>query len=163
MQNELVKGIGLCFFLLLFISFLLLLCFLWCTVKGMVSISRARKKEQETILDETGVSCHSQTSHLSSCLQMSNPQCEASCVCILRGTYLKLCACDTKNLHFYTSAIVIMWTSHEDTSEAFVPGNVVQWGHPKASDHSPASLLGQQFVPHHLFGFKRMLRLNQRR
>lgn len=42
---------------------------------------------------------------------------------------------------------------------AFSPCNVVKWCHSEAGHHGSASLLRQQFVPHHLLGFKRMLRL----
>lgn len=47
-------------------------------------------------------------------------------------------------------------------SSEVVPGQVVQRSHPEAGHHRTPSLFGQQLVPHHLFGFERMLRLTER-
>lgn len=74
---------------------------------------REWKNEQwvrKAIWDEKDARWHSQISHLSSCLQMSNPRCEASCVCIPQGTCLKLCACNPKqNIIF----IHLSWLIYE--------------------------------------------------
>lgn len=159
MQNKLVEGIWLCFFLLLFISFFLLHCFLGCTGKRKDKYNGSEKQFEK----ERKASGYSQISHLSSCPQTSNPRCEASCVCIPPGTCLKLCACKAKQT-FQTSDMDVdplRWDWRFLASLS--PWYVVQRRHPKASDHSSSSLLGQQFVPHHLLGFKRVLCLNQSR
>lgn len=91
----------------------------WCRGSGFVSLSSssspsscsiafwssdweevwamAQENKKTKNSNEADVRWHSQISHLSFCLQMNNPQYEASCVCILPGTCWKLCACNTKD------------------------------------------------------------------
>ncbi len=41
-----------------------------------------------------------------------------------------------------------------------VPGQVIEWCHPEASNHCSLPLFGQQFVPHSLLTALRMFNLN---
>lgn len=109
-------------------------------------------------------------SHQSSCPQMSNPQSLTSCACRRPKTCWLPCACERRGNEgllqegcngsckafwlFYR--LFCYWVWRES-----LRGDVVQWCHPKTGHHSPATLFGQQLVPHHFLRLEGMLCLKQ--